>query len=151
MLEWMQDLDLAGRRVLDLGTGTGILAFAAAHLGARQVTAVEPDPRALQNARENRERNRLSKSVELALGDCATAPGVHDLVLANLLAPILRQSAQDIAARLAPGGHLLCSGILHDQEEPVRQALEAAGLRHVEGRRNGAWSAQLLSAPPSLP
>jgi ribosomal protein L11 methyltransferase len=117
----------AGLSVLDLGTGTGILAMAARVLGAGRVCAVDLDPQAVACAAENVERNSLS-DIEVGLGSAEQTGGSFDIVVANLLAPVLLRIAQPLAARLGPGGVLLWSGVLPHQADEVEQAFLAQGL-----------------------
>jgi ribosomal protein L11 methyltransferase len=120
----MQALDdlLAARApisVLDVGTGSGILAIAAAKLGHR-VLGVEIDETALQNARENVEAN--GAEVDLQVGSSADVEGRFDLVIANIIAPILIDIARPTMARVAPTGDLLLSGVLDWQVDDVLAA-----------------------------
>jgi ribosomal protein L11 methyltransferase len=105
--------------VLDVGTGSGILAIAAAKLGHR-VLGVEIDETALQNARENVEAN--GAEVDLQVGSSADVEGRFDLVIANIIAPILIDIARPTMARVAPTGDLLLSGVLDWQVDDVLAA-----------------------------
>ncbi len=125
-LEAVGELDVAGRSVLDVGTGSGILAVAAAKRGAARVVAVDVDPLAVRAATENALRN--DAGVEVALGSAADVPGAFGVVLANLVADVLVRIAGDLRARLAPGGALVCAGIVREKEELVTRALAGAGL-----------------------
>jgi ribosomal protein L11 methyltransferase len=117
-------------RVLDVGTGSGLLAIAAARLGAARVVATDNDPVALEVAGENAGRNGVA--LELSGAAPASLAGEFDLVIANILANTLVELAPGIAARLAPGGTLLLSGILAGQEDAVRDAYLAEGLERLE-------------------
>ena len=136
-------------RVLDVGTGSGLLAIAAAKLGAAAVVANDNDPVALKVARENADRN--GATVELTAADVRLVEGAFDLVVANILANTLVELAPAIAARLAPGGVVLLSGILAPQEDDVRRAYLAQGLAPAAGpvadRREGEWSLLALTRP----
>lgn len=130
LAEWLRP----GERVLDLGTGSGILAIAAARRGAARVWALDIDPVAVRVARENVRRNGLSDRVEVGQGSLeeALARGeCFDGILANILAPVIRRFCeQGLSALLRPGGWAVVSGFLEgEQEASVREALEAAGLR----------------------
>jgi ribosomal protein L11 methyltransferase len=138
----LSDLLLArpGAAVLDVGTGSGLLAIAARKLGAGRVAANDEDPVAVAVARENAARN--AAAIELT-GDPAEAiAGTFDVVVANILANVLVALAPALAAKLAPGGVLLLSGILAPQEAEVRAAHVAQGLAPLPGgdRRDGEWS-----------
>jgi ribosomal protein L11 methyltransferase len=137
-----------GAAVLDVGTGSGLLAIAARKLGAGRVTGNDNDPVAVAVARENAARNGVP---EVALTEAALPAigGAFDLVVANILANTLVELAPEIAARLAPGGAVLLSGILTPQEDEVRAAYLAQGLRPLAGgdRREGEWSLLALEKP----
>jgi ribosomal protein L11 methyltransferase len=127
-----------GASVLDVGTGSGLLAIAARKLGAGRVAASDNDPVALAVAAENAERNRAV--LELT-GEPPTAiAGSFDLVVANILANVLVELAPGLAARIAPGGELVLAGILVPQEEEVRIPFVALGLLPLPGERRGEWS-----------
>jgi ribosomal protein L11 methyltransferase len=134
-------------RVLDVGTGSGLLAIAARKLGAPVVVGNDNDPVAVRVARENAAANGVQ--VHFDQRDVGAQPGPFDLVLANILANTLCELAPAIAAQLAPGGVVLLSGILTPQEEEVRAAYAAAGLRPLPGgdRRDGEWSLLAMERP----
>jgi ribosomal protein L11 methyltransferase len=134
-----------GASVLDVGTGSGLLAIAAAKLGAGRVAANDNDPIAVAVARENAERN--GTALELSGAPVGEIGGTFDLVVANILANTLVELAPEIAARVAPGGAVLLAGILVPQEDEVRAAYVAAGLRPAEERRDGEWSLLTLERP----
>ncbi|HET8539172.1 MAG TPA: 50S ribosomal protein L11 methyltransferase [Anaeromyxobacter sp.] len=136
-----------GASVLDVGTGSGILAIAARKLGAGRVAANDDDPKAVEVARENAAANRVE--LEVALAPSGRIEGRFDVVVANILANTLVELAPEIAARLAPGGVVLLSGILAPQEDEVRRAYLALGLARVAGgdRREGEWSLLALERP----
>lgn len=123
-LRWLDAQDLAGRRVLDFGCGSGILAIAAALLGAAQVTGVDNDPQAITATRENAARNGVAVAALLP-AQFDAAPGAFDAVVANILAGPLVQLAGRITDCLAPGGVLALSGILREQADEVAAAYAA--------------------------
>lgn len=113
------------RRVLDLGAGSGVLAIAAARLGARSVVAVERDPDALGNARDNVRRNRVAGRVTLLAGDLAdVAPAAGDVVTANLTGTFFARRAAAVLRCVRPGGLLLAGGVTAGEEPAARAALE---------------------------
>ena len=122
--------------VLDMGCGTGILAIAAAKLGFPRVTAVDNDPDAVRVARANAAFNKVADRIEFIQADAAgfKADRAHDIVLANLLAGILVQRVDQIAAaaRRVPGSGLVLSGILQEQYEAVRSVYAARGFAEQE-------------------
>jgi ribosomal protein L11 methyltransferase len=134
-----------GADVLDVGTGSGLLAIAARKLGAGRVAANDNDPIAVQVARENAERN--GAALELTLDPPAVIPGTFDLVVANILANVLVELSPDIAARTAPGGEVVLAGVLAPQEEEVARAFQAQGLLPLPGGRRGEWSLLRFARP----
>jgi ribosomal protein L11 methyltransferase len=128
-------------RVLDVGCGSGILAIAAARLGAANVLGLDVDPAAVEATRANAARNRVARRVRARLGSLPSGAPAHDLVLANLVASLLVELAPALATELRAGGTLIASGVFVDRERAVRSALEAAGL--VVGQRwhEGDWVA----------
>ena len=132
------------RRVLDLGTGSGVLAIAARKLAPVQVLATDIDPVATRVARENVRLNGIASGValETAPGFHSTAFGRHgpfDLIIANILARPLMRMAPQLAAELAPGGDVILSGILASQRWKVLAAYNGAGLRHVRTIWREGW------------
>ena len=116
-------------KVLDLGTGSGILAIAAAKLGAGRVLAVDNDPVAVKTAQGNVVTNGVQGIVNLVCGSLAEVSGSYDLVVVNILARVIVEMVQEgLAARVCPGGVLIAAGILADQEPEVVAALEQEGL-----------------------
>lgn len=137
---------LDGRRLLDLGCGSGILAIAAAKLSAAPVLALDTDPVAVEVAAENIARNGVAAQVQALAGSLPDdAPPPFDWIVANIIADVLIDLAPALAAALAPGGHLITSGIIESREDEVALALAAAGL-HLHSRlREGEWVALLHS------
>ncbi|HVG18461.1 MAG TPA: 50S ribosomal protein L11 methyltransferase [Blastocatellia bacterium] len=132
-----------GGRMLDVGTGTGILAIGAALLrpGSR-ITAVDIDPQAVEVARENVAVNGAVDSVEVLEGQPPDfAGGAFDLVVANLTAEVIVALVGDLVGCLAPSGVLILSGILTSLRPGVELAANEAGLAIVERREAGEWSA----------
>jgi ribosomal protein L11 methyltransferase len=120
-LEWLDAQDLAGRTVVDFGCGSGVLAVAAALLGASAVRAVDIDPQALIATRENAERNGVASRLTVT-GNSALAPAAADILIANILAAPLVELAPAFAAALRPGGLIALSGILQEQANTVTAA-----------------------------
>ncbi|MDQ3695324.1 MAG: 50S ribosomal protein L11 methyltransferase [Chloroflexota bacterium] len=120
-----------GTRVLDVGTGSGILAIAAAKLGATAIDAVDIEPVAVRATRDNAERNEVGDRIRVELGSVGPdAPfiGAYDLVLANIIARILIDLAPGLVNAVAPGGTLVLSGIIGMREPAVRRAFDEHGL-----------------------
>ena len=151
----LRALELAARRrprrVLDLGTGSGILAMAAAKLLHRPVLATDIEPWSVRVARENAWRNGVGRAVRIELADgwkssviVRAAP--FDLVLANILARPLCRMAGDLAARLAPGGSVILAGLLLEQVRMVLAAHQRHGLRLERVLAEGNWATLMLRA-----
>lgn len=131
----------AGARVLDVGSGSGILAIAAAKLGAAGCLGIDTDPIAVEATLANAARNDLAGIVEARAGSLPSGGGPFDVVLANLIASLLVSLAAPLRDELRPGGTLVASGIFVDREDEVRRAFEAVGLV-VRGRTaEGEWVA----------
>ena len=123
-LEWLDGADLAGKEIVDYGCGSGILAIAAARLGARHLWAVDNDPQALVATRDNAARNGVTEQLSVFLPPAFPALKA-DVLLANILAGPLVSLEPLLAAHLKPGGWLVLSGILKTQETDIRRAYEA--------------------------
>ncbi|HEU4556188.1 MAG TPA: 50S ribosomal protein L11 methyltransferase [Longimicrobium sp.] len=140
----------AGDRVLDIGSGSGILAIAAVRLGAAEAVAVEYDPDANINARENFERNDVESSVRLveAMADDALLEelGRFGLVLANILSGVIRPLLPAMRSALggSPDGRLIVSGILRSESPDVIRDAEAAGFRIEQVDEEEEWWSALL-------
>ena len=128
----LQQLDLAGHEVLDLGTGSAVLAIAAVKLGARRATGVDRDPDALSSGHQSVVANQVASRVELRQDEVAQLerqPGSVGVVVANLTGAVLIDLAPVITALVAPGGHLVLGGILTEEEDAVACAYQAAADR----------------------
>ena len=131
-----------GGTVLDVGTGSGILALAAARLGADDVLAIDIDPLAVRTARENVEKNRLNDKITVRQGDLLEgAMGPYNFAVANILADVIIMLSDPLRRALKPGGIFVCSGIIRDREEDVRQALLQNDYRIIDTRHRGEWVA----------
>jgi ribosomal protein L11 methyltransferase len=144
-LRLMQSVDLKGRRTIDAGTGSGVLAIAAAKLGAEPVIAFDEDPEALRNARENIDRNRVSESVvvkERDLGSSGPSLSPACLVAANLTYGVLHKHADRLKAMVEPEGRLLMSGFPPGDVEALLRQFAARGDSQVVVE--GEWAAVLV-------
>jgi ribosomal protein L11 methyltransferase len=135
-LEQIEQLTGPGMRVLDVGTGSGILALAAAKLGARSVYCIDNSSVAVESALANARMNNLGERIQVALGvlDAAEAvrmAGQYDLVLANIIARVIGGIAPQLAQVMAPGARLIASGIIAERRHEAEQPLLDAGLRLV--------------------
>lgn len=127
--------------VLDLGTGSGILAMAAVQLGAGRVCAVDIDPQAVEVARENLAANGLSEQVECSTTPLESMSESFDVILANILAEELVRLAPFLTGRLNPGGSLVLSGILAEKEGLVRTGFAPQQLKYLATLQAGEWVA----------
>jgi ribosomal protein L11 methyltransferase len=135
----LEDYIHLGSRVADIGTGSGILAIAAAKLGASPTAANDNDPLAVRIARENAAANGVAVEVTDAL-----PVGQYDVGVANILADVIIGMSVELNALLAPGGVLIASGIIDTREAEVQKALEDVGLTHIETRRQTEWVALIF-------
>lgn len=119
-LQWLDAHPPKNLRVLDYGAGSGVLAVAAAKLGAREVSAIDNDPQAVTASHDNATRNQVT--ITAGLPDSLAATEVFDVVLANILASILIQLAPTLTAHCKVGGRLVLSGVLVDQADDVMAA-----------------------------
>lgn len=133
---------LAGKHLLDLGTGSGILAFVAIALGAAKVDAVDIDADVIGVVEENAARNGMAEKIAAKAGVVDDVTGQYPIVLANIEARILIPIADAVVARVAPGGRLVLSGILDGQENDVIAAYGA--MKKVAIDREGEWVAITL-------
>jgi ribosomal protein L11 methylase PrmA len=138
-LEALQRLKLQRLSVLDVGTGSGILALAATLLGAERVLGVDNDPDAIRAALENRRLNKL-RQVRFRLADLLSAAlPVADVVTANLTGPQLVRASDRLASAVRPGGTLIVSGVLNEE---IGHVCESFGSMQVAWRRRrGEWAA----------
>ena len=143
-LRALQSIDVRGRSVVDVGTGSGVLAIAASLLGASTVVAIDDDADAVQAARENIALNP-GATVDARVADlrAATLP-VFDIVLANLTGGLLMQSATALLALAAPGGRLILSGFTRDEGEEVLAAFARRGAVSEEAE----WRCATLELAP---
>jgi ribosomal protein L11 methyltransferase len=138
----------AGDEVVDLGTGTGILAVAAHRLGAARVLAVDSDPIAVEVARDTLRRNDIGSGVLLRCDDAAAAcrGGPFDLALVNIGSTVIGRILPDLSRALRPGGRAILSGILIEDEPVLEAAGRPLGLSPAARLRTRPWSALLLRA-----
>ena len=139
----LQRLELRGARVLDVGTGSGVLALAAWKLGAGDVVAIDNDPDALDNARENIARNGAAAAIDMIRDDLG---GLRiqraDVVLANLTGAVLVRHARELRSLAVDGGYLIVSGFSPDDVAVILRAF--GGLNVIAQESEGDWAALLL-------
>ena len=135
-----------GKRVLDLGCGSGILGIAAAVLGAGPIVAADVDDKAPDIVRDNARLNGVEDAFTVYVGDVVASGTLrarlgadYDLVLANIVADVIIPLAPYVLAFLAPEGAFVCSGVIDGRQDEVAAALEAAGLQIGEHRTMEEW------------
>jgi ribosomal protein L11 methyltransferase len=137
-LAGLQTLALDGGDVVDVGTGSGVLAIAAVRLGAARALGIDNDLDAIQSARENIELNGCRETVSVAIGDLGGNPlRSADVVTANLTGALLARSAARLLDAVRPGGTLVVSGILAEERDRVAAAFEPATV--VWEREEDGW------------
>jgi ribosomal protein L11 methyltransferase len=139
-----------GDRVLDVGIGSGVLATAAALLGASAVDGVDIEPVAVRSARDNAERNGAGGIVRVAVGtvgDGEPFQGEYDLVIANIIARVLIDLAPALIRAARPGGTLILAGIIDVKEDSVLDAFYALGLTLVRREVREDWVALVMRKP----
>lgn len=143
-LELLQRVSLQGKRVLDVGTGSGVLAIAARVLGAADVVGIDVDPDAITNARENLELNAVSDGVTFVESDLATEAkrGMHcDVALANLTGSLLQRQASSLFNLGEAGSVLIVSGFQTHERHEVQAAMTVAGWTLGETMESETWMA----------
>ena len=145
----LQRLDCRGRRVLDIGTGSGVLALAAATLGARTVLGVDHDGDALENARGNAARNGRSATVDFLEADFRRIDmDPADVVLANLTGSMLADCAASLTRLVRPDGSLVVSGIASEERDRVLAAFAGWGRAEWVAEEDGWYAAVLRALGP---
>jgi ribosomal protein L11 methyltransferase len=134
---------VTAKSFLDIGTGSGILAIAAAKLGYKPVRAIDFDPEAVRVACANARVNRVHNKLQIKHGDVAKLPTKpktqFDLVCANLISNLLIAERKKIAAQLKPGGILVLAGILKSEFLEVQRQFESLGLQLISSRNKKEW------------
>jgi ribosomal protein L11 methyltransferase len=149
-LKLFEDMDLTGQSLFDVGTGSGVLSIAALKLGARPIRAVDVDDVAVRVAEENFELNgfplgQADSPIETAAGSAADTGGRQwQIVVANILAHILIRLMPDLAAAVAPGGKLILSGMIAEQEEEVTAMAQRHGLTVIDRKTEEDWVALVV-------
>lgn len=129
----------AAPTVLDVGTGSGVLAIAAAKLGGERVLGVDTDAEAVRVARDNVRINNVQDIVRVTEGAAASAGGAFGLVVANLYAGVIMKTAETLGEKTAPGGTLIVSGLRREQARGVEERLCSVGFSVLEEVREKDW------------
>ncbi len=149
MIQLLEKFVKGGERVLDIGTGTGVLAIAAVKLGAMSCVAIDNDDWSIDNARENISKNGVNDRIQLIKGDLAAVPdSEYDVVVANLNRNTLLYIGNEISGRCTKGGILLVTGVLTLDEEDVTKCYKEKGFVSVEAIREAEWSALVFRKSP---
>lgn len=144
MLDYLLDMDLKGTSVLDVGTGTGVLAILSGMKGASSVTAIDIDPWAFENCSENVARNG-QEQIEVLHGDISIVKGHHfQHILANINKNVLLRDLPVYTHALEKGGFLLLSGYYRDDLPELRKTTETLGLEYLDSRERTSWTAALF-------
>jgi ribosomal protein L11 methyltransferase len=139
---WGDTSLMSDARVLDVGTGSGILAIAAVLMGASRVVAIDIDPLSIETTKANAEINGVDSLINAHVGSLPLPePAQFHLVVANLISGLLIELAEELAKTVWPGGRLLAGGIYKDRESEVQSAFESAGLRVIGRRTDEDWVA----------
>ncbi len=147
-LETLDAIIAGGERVLDIGTGSGILAIAVLKLGAAKAEGVDIDPMCVRTAGENAARNGVEDAFTVLVGDLSDkASGIYDVICANLVASAIRGRAPAVPARLAEDGVFIASGIIDTRRDEVIGAVRAAGLAVREVKEKNGWVALVCGHP----
>lgn len=139
-LEVLDSVVKGGERVLDIGTGSGILAIAALKLGASTADGVDIDPVAVRTAGENAERNGVTNQLKVLVGDLSDqASGKYQIITANIVANAILSLAPAVPALLAENGVFIASGIIDTRKDEVIAGLQAAGLEVTAVHEKRGW------------
>ena len=140
MVEVLLDLDLRGKRVLDMGSGTGVLAIVAAKLGAESVLAVEIDDMAEESVRENIMLNDVGDKVVSVCSDAKAIEGEHfDIILANINRNVLQEDMKAYSATLSQGGLLAISGFLEEDVAILAKKAKSLGYKQIQHSKCDIW------------
>lgn len=143
-LELLEEALQGGERVIDVGTGSGILAIGAAMLGAKEVLAIDIDPTAVRVAKENVEHNGLQDTITTLEGNLLDKVDAQcELCVANIIADVICMFAAPLNDHIVPSGLFICSGIIKEREQDVVNALTAADYTILKIARKGEWVAML--------
>ena len=149
-LELLEDvlLEHPVKSVIDVGTGSGILAIGAAMLGAQDVLAIDIDPTAVRVAKENIAHNHLQHRIRAVEGNLLDSTGgVCEVCVAHIIADVICMFAEPLIPHIVPGGLFICSGIIKEREQDVVKALNEAHYTILDIRRKGEWVAMLSRRP----
>ncbi|WP_234571908.1 50S ribosomal protein L11 methyltransferase [Rhodohalobacter sp. 614A] len=141
MLRQIQEINLKGKRVLDAGTGTGILAIAAVKLGAKKTVGFDNDPWSRDNARENTLLNQVDESVEIRFGGIETVDEleIFDVTLANINRNVLLEILPTLVNHTREGGIICLSGLLDKDEDVMRDKVQTLSVQITAIEQEDEW------------
>jgi ribosomal protein L11 methyltransferase len=140
--ELFQQKTVKPAKVIDIGTGSGILAMACGLFGAHEILALDSDPDAVETAKQNVARNHLDGTVSVSAREVTSLETGFDIVVANITHDILAELAETLMKLILPDGYLVLSGILKgDQEHSLRQTFTKLGLECIKSRTREEWAA----------
>ncbi len=143
MVRMMQQVDMQHKRVLDMGSGTGILGIVAMKLGAKEVHAIDIEAWAVENAIENAKRNAVA--LEVVLGTALNMKGIYEVILANINRNIILQDISQYAAHCTSGAALLCSGFYTEDVDMIRQAAALHNFKFERESNENNWATVLFT------
>jgi ribosomal protein L11 methyltransferase len=147
----IEKLDATDARIIDIGTGSGVLAFYALRRGGKHAVAIDTDQWSIDNVKENQALNDISDDAfDLRKGELEQTidqTEIFDLVIANIHRNVLMAISQGISSRTAEGGHVILSGLLIYDAEEVRAEYEVKGLTFVEQLQENEWISIILKKP----
>jgi len=138
MIRQMRSIDFTGKKVLDFGTGTGVLAILAAKMGAAEILAIDNDDWSIENTKENTAKNNVG-AIEIRQGDSAAGDILYDTILANITRNVILDNLSYFAGGLQKGGILLLSGLLKEDEKEMISYCATHGLRYENTVHQDNW------------
>ncbi len=142
MVEQMKDLELTGKRLLDFGTGTALLAILAEKMGASKIDAIDNDVWSIENSLENAAANQCTK-INLVKAETIDTGEIYDVILANINLNVILHNLPALKAVSKTGTHLLLSGIMKADEVNMMQSLAASGWQYHKTVQKGDWICML--------
>lgn len=138
MLDRMQTLDFNALKILDFGTGTGVLAILAKKLGAAYIDATDNDVNAIENATENQEANQIT-GISFSQKTLSELESSYDIILANINRRVLLDSCKDLRSMLSESGILIISGIMKQDFDLIHKTYESHGFNLTDKKEKGNW------------